>query len=47
MLTVLLPLLLLQAPLDSIRGAVQSLGPVLELSRAFGGLPAGAPYQLR
>ncbi|WIA33520.1 hypothetical protein OEZ86_006645 [Tetradesmus obliquus] len=36
-----------KAPLDSIRGAVQSLGPVLELSRAFGGLPAGAPYQLR
>jgi hypothetical protein len=40
-------LLLLQAPLDSIKGAVHALGPSVELGQVFGGLPAGAPYHLR
>jgi hypothetical protein len=40
-------LLLLQAPLDSIKGAVHALGPAVELGQVFGGLPAGAPYHLR
>jgi hypothetical protein len=44
---VLLLLLLLQAPLDSIKGAVHALGPTVELSQVFGGLPAGTPYHLR
>eukprot|EP00878_Enallax_costatus_P015581 GHUV01016321.1.p1 GENE.GHUV01016321.1~~GHUV01016321.1.p1 ORF type:complete len:128 (+),score=35.80 GHUV01016321.1:214-597(+) len=37
----------LQAPLDSIKGTVNAVGPSVELSQVFGGLPAGANYNLR
>lgn len=37
----------LQAPLDSIKGTVNALGPHVELSQVFGGITAGAHYNLR
>eukprot|EP00879_Flechtneria_rotunda_P016093 GHRR01016834.1.p2 GENE.GHRR01016834.1~~GHRR01016834.1.p2 ORF type:complete len:152 (+),score=43.25 GHRR01016834.1:79-534(+) len=38
---------LLQAPLDSIRGTVNALGPAVDLSVVFGDIAAGPSYQLR
>lgn len=36
-----------QAPLDSIKGTVNALGPVVDLAQVYGGLHAPAPYNLR
>lgn len=37
----------LQAPLDSIKGTVNALGPVVDLAQVYGGLHTPAPYNLR
>lgn len=43
----LLLLLSLQAPLESIKGTVNALGPVVDLAQVYGGLSSAAPYNLR
>jgi hypothetical protein len=37
----------LQAPLESIKGTVNALGPVVDLAQVYGGLSSPAPYNLR
>jgi hypothetical protein len=37
----------LQAPLESIKGTVNALGPVVDLAQVYGGLSSAAPYNLR
>jgi len=45
-LTPLVPVWL-QAPLESIKGTVNALGPVVDLAQVYGGLQTAAPYNLR